>query len=582
MAKLGIPPALPMTKQDGQKAVTYEDAFLLRGVSMGWRNPRLYDANAWRLFVKSQMIAVDCKEALKSQVLNLDWKISVRDSNMQDEHAAAVKYYTKLITNSSATYSDYDYPATTEFLLDDYLDLPFGGAAEIGRRNDEPNGRVQWVDPLDGATLYPTLNKDYPVAQQVGIFHAEFPYWDISRIYNSPRPEIERRGWGIAPPEKIFYAMEMLSKGDQYYANLLLDIPTAGILDLGDMEEGSAKNWVAAYKSFLANGGTSSFQIPVLYEHTTETKFIPFGKVPNDIMYDRITLKYAAIVCAAYGVSLSDIGIQGTSSGGETLAGSIREERKTRKTGVGKAKQKLTYFWNRVLPDFLRFDFIDFDDELNVSNSRARLANATAAGTLIDKLIFSPAEIRRQLIADGMITVSVPEKYPEDEKPEPPKPTVVAQPVVGGKKTPERPGALGKVPQPVSEGGHGEATIRSAAVEGALEIAVMDIGKKTLAKYIELAEYIGEDFGRDILNNMDDFIVGEMPMPEYEIALSGVKSPETVKSIINTAIAIQFSQEFTNSGIDVLASGMYDYIVERVYKNTLANLDTLVSNSKEL
>ena len=578
MAKLGIPPALPVTKFPGQKSVDFADAYLTRGISIGWRNPSLYDAKSWRLFVKSQMVAVDCKEALKSQVLNLDWKISVRDSNLQDEYSATVKYYTKLVTNSSMTYSDYDYPAITEFLLDDYLDLPFGGAAEIGRRNDEPNGRVQWVDPLDGATLYPTLNRDFPVAQHIGMFHAEFPYWDISRLYNSPRPEIERRGWGIAPPEKIFYAMELLSKGDQYYANLLLDVPTAGVLDLGDMEASSAKAWVAEYKGFLANGGTSSFQIPVLYEHTTKTEFIPFGKVPNDIMYDRITLKYAAIVCAAYGVSLSDIGIQGTSSGGETLAGSIREERKTRKTGVGKAKQKLTYFWNRVLPDFLRFDFIDFDDELNVSNSRARLANATAAGTLIDKLIFSPAEIRRQLIADGMITVSVPEKYPEDEKPEPP---VVAQPA-NGKKTPERPGTLGRTPQPVSEGGHGEATIRNAEIDKTLEIAVHNIGLDLVEKYQDVAEDYGEDNVTDITNIMDDFIANEMTMPNLDIELHGVKSPETVKSIINTAISLQFVQEFVNSGIDELGLGMYDYIVERVYKNTLKNLDSLVLKSKEL
>ena len=58
-------------------------------------------------------------------------------------------------------------------------------------------------------------------------------------------------------------------------------------------------------------------------------------------MFDRVTVKYAAIVAAGYGISLSDIGIQVTASGGETLAGSIRQERRTRKTGFARFKKKM-------------------------------------------------------------------------------------------------------------------------------------------------------------------------------------------------------------------------------------------------
>ena len=74
-------------------------------------------------------------------------------------------------------------------------------------------------------------------------------------------------------------------------------MPPAGILDLGDMEKDNALEWTAAFKSW-SQGNLDAFSIPVLYEHTSDAKFLSFGKVPNDLMYDRITLKYAAIVAA--------------------------------------------------------------------------------------------------------------------------------------------------------------------------------------------------------------------------------------------------------------------------------------------
>src|SRR3972149_9549682 len=116
------------------------------------------------------------------------------------------------------------------------------------------------------------------------------------------------------------------------------------------MEMDSALQWADSYKNFLA-GKSSAFKIPILYEHTTKTEFISFGKVPNDIMFDRITLKYAAIVAAAYGMSLGDIGLQTTSASGETLAGSIRQERRTKRTGFARAKKKIKYLIESFLPD---------------------------------------------------------------------------------------------------------------------------------------------------------------------------------------------------------------------------------------
>jgi hypothetical protein len=234
--------------------------------------------------------------------------------------------------------------------------------------------------------------------------------------------------------------------GDTYYANLLLDVPTAGILDLGDMEQSSAQDWIEAFKTVMSPGAVDSFKIPVLYEHNNPVSFISFGKVPNDIMFDRITMKYAAIVCAAYGMTTGDIGLSAAS--GETLAGSIRQERRTKKTGFARLKKKLKFYFDQILPEELQFVWIDYDDETNVAVGRARLANATALGQMIDKKILTPKEARLQVIQDGGVTISIPEDYPEEDAPDELKP--------GAGGTPERPGALGSTNIPASQGGEGE------------------------------------------------------------------------------------------------------------------------------
>lgn len=221
----------------------------------------------------------------------------------------------------------------------------------------------------------------------------------------------------MAPPEKLYFAVEMLNRGDKYYANLLLDVPTAGILDLGDMEKSSAEEWITAFKTFVADQ-TQSFRVPVLYEHNNPINFLPFGKVPNDIMFDRITLKYAALTASGYGMSLSDIGLQTTSASGETLAGSIRQERRTKKTGFARVKSKLKSFFDRILPDTLEFNFVDYDDELNVALGRARLATGQAFTAFRQMGLFSPQELRSQSIQDGLVSISMPDQIPTDAKPD--------------------------------------------------------------------------------------------------------------------------------------------------------------------
>lgn len=461
-----------VSREKGQRSLDLSNMYLSR-ILPQWKQPDWLQADAWRYVVANQPFATICREAIIQRTINLDWKIDARDANRRDELKSDIDYYTKLLSNDGS----FDWMTRLDWILQDYLDLPFGAACEIGRDNDSPDGKVVWIEPLDGGTLFPYPNKKYPVGQALHENVTDmvfFPYYAINRMYMSPRTKITRWGWGCAPPEKIYLSLELLNRGDYYYANLLVDTPEVGILDLGNIAADSAKAWLESWKTMLA--GVDPFKVPVLYEHDTPASFISFSRSPTELMFDKATLKYAGICCAGYGLSLSDVGIQAVSSGGDTLAGSIRNERKSRITGFGRAKKAAKLFFDRIINPELSFKFIDMDDEVSVALGRARLATATALSIMIDKRAITPQESRLQMLADGLIDVPIPEEIPKDGFDDlMPK----INPAFGNNgNSSERPGLLGRPIAP-SQGGWGERKSE------ALQLALLDDGFANEYTYLE-------------------------------------------------------------------------------------------------
>jgi hypothetical protein len=453
-------PFVPPTVEPGQRGVTIPPFFFRYLPS--WNTPTWFESKRWRQLVRNQPIAMICKGALQDTIAAMDWAIVPRDTSQLSSLKKSIDRYTKLLTDDG----NFDFTNRVEWMIEDLLDLPFGAGAEIIRVGDKPDGDVVSIIPLDGGTLFPTLNEAWPVGQYIPNFNVMapiyFPPWAINRVYMTPKPDIERAGWGMAPPEKIFLALEMLWRGDQYYANLLLDTPEAGILDLGDMDKKTAEDWVLSFRDLMS--GIDPFKIPVLYEHTKPINYVKFGSPPTDIMFDKLSLKYAAFIAAGYGLTLGDIGIQQSSGGGgETLAGSIREERKTRRSGRAMVQRKLRNWHNRMLPPELMFNWIDQDEELNQGIARARLANATALGQLKDEGFITAEEGRLQLINDHLFTIMIPEKLPPEAQPTiQHDPNAPAPGGFGGGN--QKPDVADQVDRPVapSKGGHGDVKMSLA------------------------------------------------------------------------------------------------------------------------
>lgn len=551
-----------------QKSIDPSDLFLTR-FTPPWSRPASLPAMSWRMWVLNQPVAVVCRETLIANLLALDWKITPINSNYKEELEPTIKYYTKLFADGG-NYPGLglDFSGLIEWVVGDLLDIPFGGAAEIGRKGGTENGRVQWIRPLDGGTLYPTLNQQFPIVQYYPAYTNDvvvFNPWEVSRMFMSPHSFILREGWGMAPPEKVYFAMDLLTKGDKYYANLLLDIPTAGILDLGDMEKSSAEEWITAFKTFV-NDNTTSFKVPVLYEHNNKVEFIPFGKVPNDIMFNHITLKYAALVAAAYGMSLSDIGLGTTSASGETLAGSIRQERRTRKTGFARIKSKTKAFFDRILPPTLEFNWVDYDDELNVALGRARLATSQAFKTAQDQGWFSGQELRSQWIQDGLVSISLPDEIPPDAKPllEQEKEMGVGRfaPKIGGNGEPELVGN----PKAPSGGGEGDVkkslaldTVSFKSKPRNLNGFIVDVLTKHASQYLQGLEAVSEDeieMWRSIfVEDIEGLDLGQLP----EKSLGTFRIGNELK-------------EFLGDQFDVFKSNLESKVADFIARSALINI----------
>jgi hypothetical protein len=557
------------TRETGQRSTNLSESYLTRYTPV-WSRPPSWTAASWRAWVFNQPVAVICREHLISSILSLDWKITPRDMKYKDELDATIKYYTKLIENGGNNPELLlDYTSLIEWIVGDLLDIPFGAGVEIGRKGDTPNGRVAWIKPLDGGTLIPTLNKNFPVVQYwTGIDAVPFPAHAIARTYMSPIPVMDRQGWGMPPPEKIYFAMALLSRGDKYYANLLLDIPTAGILDLGDMEKSSAEEWVESFKTFM-NEAETAFRVPVLYEHNNPIQYIPFGKVPNDIMFDNITTKYASIVAAGYGVSLSDIGLQ---PNGGTLAGEIRGDVRSQKNGKARVKAKVKSFFNSWLPDTLQFNFVDYDAELNVAMGRARLASATAFKTFVELKAFGPQEIRSQSIADGLFSITLPDETPPDsEFPEPILPKAPFQEGTGQKKKVGKLTGSNKVgnPVPAAKGGEGELNARSLSKEMSRD-ALNRLIESVPAMY-EYLSTVGEDnltVEKSSLRNDNPLIAEHLEAISKSVGTSDVE-----RMAVNS-----FLSECLGDILDVLEKSIVDNVGDIAYDSMVETLLTRVTN----
>jgi hypothetical protein len=541
--------------------------------------PMWVEANRWRSVVRNEPTAIICRDRLIVYAQALPWDIRAKESKDEKKLDKDIRYYKNFVLR--------DFDTIIDLLWQDALDLPVGGNTEIVRwpenvlptiehdgetyqvTQPHPKGHVYKIVNIDGATIIPTYDKDFPVMQKIQGDIKNTVYFtrnEIARVVLTPRPEIRIKGYGMPPPQRIYMAISLLYYGNQYYAKLLLDTPEAGILDLLDMSQKDAHEWVDSYQTLLQ--GVDPLKIGVLYQHTNAAKWIPFGRPPSEMMYDSVTAKYGRIVAAGYWLTLQDIGLDPS---GKTLAGEIRRQRESRLTGFGMIREKTkNYVNNDVLPPYLEFDWIERDDEAMAATGRARLLNAQALKAMVEGGLIQPEDGQAQLKKDGLLTIELMEK--KDAPPALPQPQAPQNGNAGAREDEDQTdNELKRVPP--STGGRGDVGQTQRAALGDPAISAVEPGS---SNFDRLGLVFKKAFD-DILKRMGDIQL-------RRLIRASLKSqfPISSKAIINLSEADrgQWAAERIKAWFG--EASIFDDIpqVQKVDQATLDELERLLEKDK--
>lgn len=461
-----------MARKPSSKGIL-TDPYLIKQ-PLQWAAPRgPGTAEMWRTVSANQPVAELCKQKLVLHAQATEWVIEAREAEDTDKYREEIDYYTDFLDNIHMPFDEW-----IELMVNDMLDLPQGATSELVRwgpgkgplKYPHHLGHVHEMWFLDGATIRPTGDREIPIVQAVGNQAVWFKQSEVARMLSGRRPELALNGYSRPPLEKAYLAVQMLYYGDSYYAKYLIDTPEAGILYLGDMTQDSAETWLSGFRALFS--GIAPFKIPVIAETERAPQWIPLNQDPSKIAYDTTIDRYSKIVAAAYGMKLSDIGLEG---GAETLAGKIRDERAFMGTGMGSILIKIENMINsKILPRYLIFKFKVHNEETIIQKMRARLMAGQAAKVLIESQIATAAELQQQFVLEGLL--DVPLKKPKEGAGPPGAPGTGTDPGLAERATPtdSRQNPNGQIRNetrkvPVAEGGEGD--IRSEALQKPVERA---------------------------------------------------------------------------------------------------------------
>jgi len=235
--------------------------------------------------------------------------------------------------------------------------------------------------------------------------------------------------------------------------------------------------------------GIDPFKIPVLYEHEKPAEWIAFGRPPTEMMFKDTYTQYGQITHAGYGLTLTDTGMGDAQ---KTLAGSIRDERRSQRSGFATTREAVrTAINTEILPPYLEFVWITKDEEAKVQRGRSFMLAAQALKASREAGFVSRKEGQAQLVKDGHITVEV----------EDPDETELSPPVRGMLDAARR--DMERIP--ASEGGRGDITgqaTQKAPLTGRAELGDERIASvpRESAKFDQLAQVFRDAFAEMIRN----------------------------------------------------------------------------------
>jgi hypothetical protein len=213
------------------KAKSLQIPPFLRRYLPDFLTPMWVEAARWRNVVRNEPTAIICRDKLIVYAQAQPWDITARDIKQAKKLKPDIAYYKNFVLK--------DFDTIIDLLWQDTLDLPVGGNIELVRwpsnvlptieqdgeifkvTQPSPKGHIFKLVHIDGATIVPTHDPDFPILQRLQGDIGNAVYFgsnEIGRIVLTPRPEMRVKGYGMPPPQRIYMAISLLYYGNQYYA----------------------------------------------------------------------------------------------------------------------------------------------------------------------------------------------------------------------------------------------------------------------------------------------------------------------------------------------------------------------------
>lgn len=366
--------------------------------------PNQLQAGQWRQFVASAPVVRSCVQTQIMQITGLDWFIEGEDEKDKE-------YFTKVLDSGD---DGEGFEVMLSRVVRDTLELPFGGAVEIGQFPDDV---VAWLHHIDGATMVPTYSQEFPYAQADPFGSLRTPVsfrkHQIGRVRWQAQSDLRSYGWTIPPVQDCLPAIQGLLRADRFWQSFLLDTPPAGILEVPGFDENDATQWYQGWRTMLA--GIDPFKVPILHgrgagggEKQAPARFIEFHKTPGETQMRELVKAYAEEVCACFGMTLGDLGLFGQEL---RLAGAMKMIDLSKRQGLAKLMRAVKSMIDMdVLPDGLEFKWAAIDVEDDLRKAQAKEITGRKIVNLVTGRVLSERQGLKVAIAEEVIPPDIVEE----------------------------------------------------------------------------------------------------------------------------------------------------------------------------
>jgi hypothetical protein len=277
----------------------------------GLKKPGRVTFKILRQIAQRDAIIRICVNVIKKSVSQCDWDIGVKahapwdkKKDYEKERQKVFELFEEMNMNGENMRILLDRTLEDILVLDAWV-------IEIIKSMD--GTQIVWLNSIDGATIRPVYNA-YGELGSPAYFQllneskvAEFEKEDIIYIMANPMNDVDYFWYWMSPIESIMLQVQASLEADMFnIKKFSKDNLPPGILDLGDMTQDQAEEFIATWNATVI---WNPHSMKFVRGSSQEKKFIPFNGSNKDMQYVEYINWLSKLKLSTYGLSSIDANI---------------------------------------------------------------------------------------------------------------------------------------------------------------------------------------------------------------------------------------------------------------------------------